>query len=399
MKVITRALSVLATLVVGVSLLALAPPSAAATATTTGVTSSANPSLVGQPVTLTVGVLGDAPTGSVTFDEPGFIMSSVPLTGGVATLEVGVWTAGTHVVTATYPGDANNDASTTSLTQTVVQPAPPVKPVDPPMVKLKVSSTKVAVGAKVRLSWRSKRADTVKASGDWRGTQKAKGSVQVRIAERGENVFKLKVANASGRDTATVKVMGFRKAKELELVVTEELVTVGTKVDITADGLAKGEGYTIRLNGKPILTGKADKRGDVARDFVLPKTTPEGELPLTITGSNPDRVGEAVLNVIKPKTLDIQVASAEIAARTKQTITVTGLLPGEEVTVTYAGHKLVTGHADEAGLFTYTFNVGKKENGQGDRRTVSVVGAISLPTRSGKTTFTILPGRAPGDGG
>ena len=55
------------------------------------------------------------------------------------------------------------------------------------------------------------------------------------------------------------------------------------------------------------MTGKADKKGDVARTFELAKATAEGALPLTITGSNPSRVGEAVLNVITPKKLNVAV--------------------------------------------------------------------------------------------
>ena len=71
--------------------------------------------------------------------------------------------------------------------------------VKPPMVKLAASTTKASVGDKVRLRWHSKRADVVMASGDWAGAQKSKGSVTVRIAERGKHVFKLTVKNASGR--------------------------------------------------------------------------------------------------------------------------------------------------------------------------------------------------------
>ena len=47
--------------------------------------------------------------------------------------------------------------------------------------------------------------------------------------------------NAAGAKTATVKVLAARKAKTFELVVTEELTLVGSDVDLTADGLAKGE--------------------------------------------------------------------------------------------------------------------------------------------------------------
>ena len=69
--------------------------------------------------------------------------------------------------------------------------------VKPPKVKLVASTTKASVGDKVRLSWHSKRADVVMASGDWAGAQKTKGSATVRIAERGKHVFKLTVQNAA----------------------------------------------------------------------------------------------------------------------------------------------------------------------------------------------------------
>ena len=177
--------------------------------------------------------------------------------------------------------------------------------------------------------------------------------------------------------------MASRKAKELELVVTEELVTVGDEVAVTAAGLAKGEDFTIRVNGKSVVTGTADKRGDVAKTIEITKAMPEGALPLTITGSNPRRLGTAVLNVVKAKSLDVEVETDKVQAKKDQTVTVTGLLPGEEVTLTYAGKELTKGTADEDGLFTYTFNVGKQKG----ERTVSVVGAI--PTRIGKATFTV----------
>ena len=162
------------------------------------------------------------------------------------------------------------------------------------------------------------------------------------------------MANATGAKTATVKVVATRKAKELELVVTDEPMLVGDDVEIKADGLAKAEPFTLRLNGKVIMTGKADKKGDVVRTFELPKTTPEGAVSLTITGSNPGRIGTAVLTVIGPKKLEVSVAQPKVVKRDAQTITVTGLLPDESVTVTLGGKKLTTGTADATGQFTYT---------------------------------------------
>jgi hypothetical protein len=341
-----------------------------------------------------VTVTGDTPTGTVMFDDAGIALGTVDLNAGVATLVTSALTTGAHVITATYSGDGLNDTSLNTLTQTVAAPpAPPVVPVKPPKVTLVASTTKASVGDMVRLRWHSKRADVVMASGDWGGAQKAKGSKTVRIAERGKHVFKLTVQNASGAKTATVQVLAARKAKTLELVVTEELTMVGTEVDVTADGLAKGETYTVRLDGKPIMTGKANKKGDVARTFTLAKTTAEGALPLSITGSNPNRVGTAVLTVIKPKKLSVEVDQPKIEKKTEITLTVTGLIADEPLAVMYLGKKLTEAKADADGEFTYTFNVGK-ELGE---HTVKVIGAD--PSRTGEAKFTVAKdGGGGGDG-
>jgi hypothetical protein len=376
----TRVAGVLAAAVVG-ALLATAPPASATTATTTTLVSSVNPSTAGQAITFTAAVGGDSPTGQVVFGESGVILGQVELTNGLASLVVSTLAVGDHAVTAFYGGDTLNDPSSATVTQTVV--APPVT-VKPPKVKLKISTAKTSVGDKVRLKWRTKRADSVTASGAWHGSMKAKGSKWLRINQRGKYTFKLTARNAAGAKTAKAKVVATRKAKEFEIVVTDELTMVGKRVDVSADGLAKREVYTVRLNGKILLTGKANKKGDVARNFVLPKTTPEGALPLTITGSNPTRVGTAVLNVIRPKKLDVEVAVPKINKKEEQTVTVTGLAPEEPVTVMYAGEKLTEGKADKSGLFTYDFPVGK-ESGE---KTVRVIGID--PSRNGEVTFTII---------
>ena len=391
----TRALTVLAALAAG-AVLAMAPPAAAITTTTTTLVSSANPSTAGQAVTLTATVTGDAPDGYVDFADSGVPIGTADLTAGVATLVAGSLTVGDHALTATYSGDANNMTSLGTLTQTVVAPptppAPPVVTVKPPKVKLVASTTKTSVGDKVRLHWRSRRADEVMASGDWAGAKKTKGFVRLRITERGKHVFKLTARNAAGAKTATVKVLATRKAKTLELVVTEELTLVGSDVDVTADGLAKRETYTVRLDGKPIMTGKANRKGDVARTFKLAKTTSEGALPLTITGSNPSRVGTAMLTVIKPKKLEVEVDEPKVEKNTEVTLTVTGLIEDEPLTVMYLGKKLTAAKADAAGEFTYTFDVGK-ELGE---HTIKVIGAD--PSRTGEATFKVTKGGGGGGG-
>jgi hypothetical protein len=99
--------------------------------TVTTVTSSANPSTLGQQVTFTalVTVPGyqGTPTGTVTFTIDGRAQSPVPLTAVGSNVEAqfvtSTLTAGPHTVTASYSGDANVSPSSGSLsTQTVTAP-------------------------------------------------------------------------------------------------------------------------------------------------------------------------------------------------------------------------------------------------------------------------------------
>ncbi len=85
-----------------------------------------------------------------------------------------------------------------------------------------------------------------------------------------------------------------------------------------------------------------------------------------------------MLTVIKAKKLDVEVDQPEVEKKTEITLTVTGLIADEPLTVMYLGKKLTAATADAAGEFTYTFNVGK-EMGE---HTVKVIGAD--PSRTGE---------------
>src|SRR2546426_1513262 len=102
--------------------------------TTTSLTSTPNPSTVGQAVTLraTVSPVAPAtgvPTGSVTFrDGAATSLGVVALVNGSASLSVSTLAAGTHSLTAVYSGSPTFAASTSAaVTQTVnaAAPAPP----------------------------------------------------------------------------------------------------------------------------------------------------------------------------------------------------------------------------------------------------------------------------------
>jgi hypothetical protein len=89
------------------------------------VTSSANPSVVGQSVTFSTtvgGIGGGVATGTVTFFDGGVQIGTGTLNASsTATFTTSALALGTHSITASYPGDANVNASATTaaLTQTV----------------------------------------------------------------------------------------------------------------------------------------------------------------------------------------------------------------------------------------------------------------------------------------
>ena len=92
------------------------------TATSTVLSSSVNPSVYGQPVTLTALVTGPSgtPTGSVSFFDGANLIGSANLTNGSASLVVSSLAVGAHSLSAGYGGDNSFSASTSaSVPQTV----------------------------------------------------------------------------------------------------------------------------------------------------------------------------------------------------------------------------------------------------------------------------------------
>ena len=92
-------------------------------ATTTTLTSSANPSNEGDPVELTATVWSSngAPAGTVTFLDGQTPLDTLPLTGGSAVLVVTTLTAGEHTLSASFTPDGLFEPSVSEpLTQTVL---------------------------------------------------------------------------------------------------------------------------------------------------------------------------------------------------------------------------------------------------------------------------------------
>jgi|GEM_PF-797410 parallel beta-helix repeat (two copies) len=95
-------------------------------ASTTTVTSSANPSIVGVAVTLTATVTGGpaTATGTVTFRDATTVVGTAPLTNGAGAIITNTLSTGLHAITATYSGDASLGASTSAPLAQNVDAAP-----------------------------------------------------------------------------------------------------------------------------------------------------------------------------------------------------------------------------------------------------------------------------------
>jgi hypothetical protein len=107
-----------------------------APATTTTISSSANPSVVGNSVTFTATVVGTSPTGTVDFRDVGTSISGCSarnLSGSgntrTATCTASMLAIGTHSIVASYSGNATNAPSSSStLAQLVGAGVPPATP-------------------------------------------------------------------------------------------------------------------------------------------------------------------------------------------------------------------------------------------------------------------------------
>ena len=97
----------------------------AASATSTVLTSSVNPSVVSQTITLTATVTGIAPTGTVSFTSGATTLGTATLSGTgntrTAVLAVSTLPVGSFAITASYAGDASNAASVSQPLTQIVQ--------------------------------------------------------------------------------------------------------------------------------------------------------------------------------------------------------------------------------------------------------------------------------------
>lgn len=109
-----------------VAAVAAYPDTTQCTEPSTTVTSNANPSILGNELTVNATVVGNGtiPSGSVTFQNNGTVLGTARLDAtGTAVLKTSSLALGTNLITASYSGNATNPASSSfPLSQIVAQP-------------------------------------------------------------------------------------------------------------------------------------------------------------------------------------------------------------------------------------------------------------------------------------
>jgi hypothetical protein len=97
-----------------------------ASATSTIIVSSGDPSVYGQAVTFTatVSAATGTPTGVISFLDSGNLLGTASLAGGTAALTIASLTAGSHTIIASYSGDVSYAASSSAPLPQSVTPAP-----------------------------------------------------------------------------------------------------------------------------------------------------------------------------------------------------------------------------------------------------------------------------------
>ena len=348
--------------------------------------------VVGQPLTVSLPTSGTALTpvdAQVTFTW----RRDATVVGTGDTFTPTADDAG-HTLHATATATRANfdDATATVETGTVTPaphpttPAPGTAPAAAPVVTLHVARTGLRRGQTTTLTWTASDADTVLASGSWSGAQPTHGSGNVRPIALGAHSYVLTATNEHGTTTARVTVDVTRQAKRLSLHVPAGIRLAGERVPVAGGGLDAGEAWTLKLGRTTLATGMASPEGTFARTVSLPGSVRQGRRHLTLLGSARDRTASADARVVTKRGLTLHLAKRDVRASESQTVTVTGLAPGERVTVSYQGKRVsVRGaHATATGRYRVTFQVDTVWGA----KTVTAVGGFAARHDAG--TFRVV---------
>jgi RHS repeat-associated protein len=285
------------------------------TTSSTSLTSSLNPSTYGTLVTFTATVTPSTATGTVTFYSDGASIGAGGLSGGTATLGTSTLATGSHSITASYGGDSNDAASTSSpLTQTVqaTTPAPAITSFTPSSASF---GTPVSVtGANLAGSGVTP-VVTLSAAGG--GTTNA----PVTSASATNLSFIVPTGAATGPITVTVNGQSCSSSTPLTIVAASSFTLTAAPSSVT---LLPGQSTTVSVslsstNGfsQLAMLGVSGLPSGITANFQPQSITAGGSSLLTLTSS------AGVSPAVVPLTISAGATVQGIAESQSATVTLT----------------------------------------------------------------------------
>ena len=228
---------------------------------TTNLTSSANPSVPGAPVTFTDS-LPTGLSGTVTFTNGTTSLGTFPVTSGTATLKTSSLPLGSDPITATYNGDPNNKSVAATLTQTVAK-LTPVITVTVPGSSIYGASVPIAVS----LSTSATGTVTITSNGITLGSGSASSPFTITTTSlpAGNNVITASYPgdNTNNAATGTANQTVSQAPSTLALTsspnpsLVNQSVTFTATLPVNASGSVTFTYGTTTLGTSPIVNGVA----------------------------------------------------------------------------------------------------------------------------------------------
>ncbi|MFE3551967.1 Ig-like domain repeat protein [Streptomyces kronopolitis] len=367
-------------------------------ATTTAVVSSPDPTVVGQPMTITASVASAAPgsgtpAGTVTFDfGDGTAPVTAPVAGGLATVaHTYTDTAGSpYPLTATYNGDANYTPSSGTDTQTVNKAATTTAVVSSPDPTVVGQTTTVTATV----------ASVAPGTGTPTGTVTfafADGSPSVTAPLAGGQATVTHTGTASGPSTLTATYNGDANYTPSNGSNTQTVnkATTTTALVSSPDPTVAGQSVTLTATVAPVAPGAGTPTGTVTFSF----GDGTGSTTATLTGGIATVTHTYTTTSVTPYSLaatyngdaNYTSSSGSDTQTVNKAATSTALVSspdpsvaGQPVTLTATVAAVAPGAGTPTGTVTFSFGDGTGST------TATLTGGIATVTHT-YTTTSVTP--------
>ena len=320
-------------------------------------TSSLNPAPGGASVTLT-DTLPTNVTGTVTFTVGATNLGTSTVTNGVATLATTSLPGGSHIVTATYNGDSNNNTSVATLSQAITQTTPTIAVSSSPNPSIYGQS--VSITAQLTSGVTGTVAFTSGATSLGTGTVNGSGvaSISTTILPVGTDTITAAYSGDSSNSsvTGTTSQVVNKLSPTMTLVSSLNPAQAEQPVTFTATLSSSVTGTVTFSEGATVL-GTSNVTGTTAA--LTTTTLPVGPHNITATyngDANNNTATAGITETINKATPTVNVTTSG-PSTWGQTVTITASVPAGAtgtITITSNGNPVGSGTVTAAGIVVVT---------------------------------------------